>query len=147
MRVDDSQRPEYFRFISDLLGETYVYGPSTKCLASLDDSGRIRGVVVYDQRTATNCMMHVASDGSGRFLTREFLYWAFHVPFLQWSLVRVSGIVRASQQAVIDFDMNLGFVYEGTVRRAFGNEDGVLLGMLREECRFLNYEVKHGRKI
>lgn len=141
--IDGTQRPEYFRFASDCLGEKFEHGPSTKCVASISGDGRILGVVVYDGITDFNCMLHVASDGSRRFLSREFLRAVFWVPFVQWRLARVTGLVRATNEAAIRMDLGLGFKQEGVIRRAFGGEDGIILGMLYEECRFLG--DKHGR--
>ena len=145
MRVDDQQLPAYFEFASKVLGETFEYGPC-KCLANLHDDGSIAAVVIYAHMSDFNCVLHVASDGSRRWLSQEFLYWVFAVPFEQWGKVRVTGLVAESNKAALRLDLGLGFVVEGRIRRAFGNDDGILLGMLREECRALKLGGRHGRK-
>jgi hypothetical protein len=140
--VDGEQKPEYFAFAARVLGESFEY-PACKCVASLTSTGEIMGVVIYSQTTATNAMMSVASDLTGRFLTRQFLHDVFWVPFVQWGKPRVTILIRASNAHSQKFCRKLGFVQEGLVRRAYGNEDGLLFGMLREECRYLK-EEKNG---
>jgi len=149
MKVDDTQRPEYFAFASHMLDETYVHGASTKCLTALSDTGKIQGVVIYDHITGTDCRLHVASDGSRRWLSREMLFWTFFVPFVQWNLRRITGIVHERNMQALKFDLNLGFVIEGRLRHTFDDgADGILLGMLREECRFLKFKPRkhHGQE-
>ncbi|MAK54670.1 MAG: hypothetical protein CML17_02255 [Pusillimonas sp.] len=141
-RVTGEQRPEYFRFASKQLNEHWEHGPHCKCLANLSDDGSILGVVIYDQINEFNCLMHVASNGSRRFVTKEFLAWTFKVPFEQWGLTRVTGLVAANNEQALAFDRGLGFVQEGVIRRAFGDVDGILFGMLKEDCRYLTIKVK-----
>lgn len=131
------QLPQYFAFASRLIDENFVQGPSTKCLANLGHDGQIRAVVIYDRTNDFDCMMHITSDESGHWLTRLFLRAAFHVPFMQWGLCRVTGLVREDNRRALAFDKRLGFIEEGRIRKAFGDCDGILLGMLKEECRFL----------
>lgn len=142
MRVSDEQRPEYFEFASSMLGETFRYGPATKCLTSLSNDGEVLGVVLYDRLTDRDCMIHVASDGSRRWISREMLFWTFWVPFEWYGLARITGIVREDNDEALRFDRSLGFVQEGRVRQAFrGGYDGILFGMLKEECRFLDMKL------
>lgn len=146
MRVDDQQLPEYFEFASEALGEEFTYGRDCRCLANVHDDGRIAGVVIYTHMSDFNCVVHVASDGTRRWVTPEMLFWTFAIPFEQWGKLRVTGLVAESNKAALRFDLGLGFVIEGRIRRAFGDEDGILLGMLRDECRFLKLGAKNGRE-
>ncbi len=139
MIITGEQRPEYFRFASDILQEPFEW-PHCKCITTLSNTGEILGVVVYSQTTLTNCMMSVASDGTGRFLSRAALYEFFALPFIQWGKPRVTTLIRPSNTHSINFNRKIGFIQEGIVRRAYGDEDGILFGMLKEECRFLNYK-------
>jgi len=142
MQVSDEQRAEYFEFASSVLGERFEHGPLTKCLSSLSDDGEILGVVLYNRFTGRDCMIHVASNESRRWISREMLFWTFWVPFEQYGLARITGLVREDNEEALRFDRSLGFVEEGRVRQAFdGGYDGILFGMLREECRFLNMKL------
>lgn len=109
-----------------------------------DSKGRlIAAAVVFDGFSATDCNMHVASDGSKAWLTRELLASAFAYPFIQCRLQRVTGLVPVSNRAALQFDLNLGFRLEGVCREAMpGGEDLYVLGMLRRECRFIPKEYR-----
>jgi Acetyltransferases, including N-acetylases of ribosomal proteins len=137
LRVDDRQLPEYFAWLSDRLGETFVHGPDCKCLANVRPDGSIAAVAVYLHLRQHSCELNLASDGSRRWLTRGFLYWLAAVPFVQWDMQRVTAIARLSNGRSIRLLRHAGFVGEGVLRRAYGDEDGLVMGLLRGECRFL----------
>lgn len=100
--------------------------------------GELIAVVVYDGFSRNDVNMHIASDGTGHWLTREFLTAAFAYPFLQCGLRRVTGLVPAKNRDALRFDQHLGFRREGYHHKA-ANDGGDLisLGMLREHCRFI----------
>lgn len=111
----------------------------------IERGGELRGVVVYDGFSVADCNMHVVSDGSRRWLTREFLVHVFAYPFIQCGFRRVTGLVPASNEEALRFDLKLGFKYEGYCRHAMPDDDIVILGMLREECRWIPKEYRYGR--
>lgn len=102
----------------------------------LERDGEIVAVVVFDCFSETDCNMHIASDGTGRWLNKELLLAAFSYPFGQLGLRRVTGLVPAKNEAALRFDENLGFVREGYHKHALLDDDMISLGMLRENCRF-----------
>lgn len=104
----------------------------------LERDGQLVAVVVYDSFHATDVQMHIASDGTKRWMTRELLASAFWYPFVQVGLLRVTGLVPAHNKEALAFDQHLGFVIEGYHPRAGEHgEDLVSLGMLRERCRWI----------
>lgn len=105
-----------------------------------DDRRNLRGVVVYDSIGPADCSMHVASDGSARWLTREFLFHVFAYPFIQLGLRRVTAMVPSKNTRAIRFDEKLGFVREGYHPHGMPDDDLVSLGMLREHCRYIPKE-------
>ncbi|MFT0547872.1 GNAT family N-acetyltransferase [Allopusillimonas ginsengisoli] len=141
MPVSGEQRPEYFEFASRQLGETWSHGPCCKCLTSLSGTGKIQAVVIFDLMTDVDCRLNIATDGKRRWLSKAFLAWIFRVAFVQWSMRRVSALVEAHNAQSVKMVERLGFVQEGVLRKAFGEQDGILFGMLREECRYLDIEV------
>lgn len=107
----------------------------------LERDGDLVAVVVYDGFTDTDCNMHIASDGTRRWMNKELLVSAFSYPFIQLRMQRVTGLVPAYNQAALQFDEHLGFKREGLHRKALpGGGDIVSLGMIREECRFIPQE-------
>ena len=105
---------------------------------ALMKNGKIVAVCVYTQYTGTGVMMNIASDGTKRWMTKQFLRACFEWPFNYLKCRRVTGLVRADQPEVMAFDEHLGFKREGIIRE--GEEDGtdlILYCMLKSECRWI----------
>jgi RimJ/RimL family protein N-acetyltransferase len=111
----------------------------------LEKGGDLIAGVVYNQVSEFNCSMHVAAIPGRRWLTREYLNACFRYPFVQLGLLRVTGLVPAKNQQALRFDLHLGFKVEGIMRRCLGSDDLVVLGMLREECRYGQVEQPRTR--
>jgi len=100
--------------------------------------GALCGVVVFDNFSVGQCCLSVASDGSRRWITREFLIRVFAYPFLQLKHWRLTCLVSASNEPSLRLCEHFGWKREGLIRRgAPDGSDMILLGLLREECRFL----------
>lgn len=108
------------------------------------ENGEIRAVTLYDGFSKCDCNIHIASDGKPHWFRRQFLVASFMHPFAQWDLQRITGLVPAKNTRALKFDLHLGFKQEGYLRKALPDDDLIVLGMLREECRFIppKYRVK-----
>jgi len=109
---------------------------------ALEKAGRLAAVVVYDGFSACDCNMHIASDGSRRWMTRELLVAAFRYPFVTAGLNRVTGLVPAKNVEALAFDQKLGFRLEGVCREALPDDDVVILGLLKRDCPFIPKEYR-----
>lgn len=106
----------------------------------------LRAVAVFDCFYPHDLHMHIASDGRHGWLTRRFLVAVFHYAFVVCGVRRVTGLVPAKNHKALRFDQHLGFRYEGRCADAFPDDDLVILGMTRKECRWLPKEVLHGQE-
>jgi len=93
---------------------------------------------------AVDITMHcfILPSWQKRWLTRKALKEYFSIPFVNLGLERVSGFyVKGLNDSVAVFQRKLGFIEEGTKRRAYMQNgkfyDVVYCGMLRAECRWL----------
>lgn len=111
----------------------------------LEVDGELVVVVLYESFTPHMCSMHVVSDNGRRWCTRGFLAAAFAYPFIQLGLARVTALIPASNAKALSMDIRLGFKPEGVMRGGLGNDDLVVMGMLRSECVWLPKESRHGR--
>lgn len=112
----------------------------------LFDDNHLCAVTMYTDYTGGNVSMHIASDGSKRWMTRAFLRASFAYPFEQLGVRRVTGLVAVSNPTALRFDLHLGFKHEGRMRAAAQDgSDLLVLGMLRHECRHLRQE--HGKAV
>jgi RimJ/RimL family protein N-acetyltransferase len=100
--------------------------------------GELVGGVVYENFGLADVNMHVC--GEGNWLTREFLIRVFYYPFIECKLRRVTALVASRNQQTLRFCSSLGFQYEGRARHALPDDDVIIFGMLRAECRFIPQE-------
>lgn len=105
-----------------------------------ETDGRLRAVSVFDHFSDGDCAVHVASDGSRHWLARHFLMATFAYPFLDRQQPRATSLIPASNKASLSFCQKIGFSVEGKMRQAAGTDDLIVLGMLRDECRWLRPE-------
>ena len=101
----------------------------------------IRAVAVYERWTGNDCCVHLVSDNRAGWLSRTFIHAGFHYPFAIAGLRRITGLVPASNTRALRLNLHFGYRREGVLRH--GAEDGgdiVVMGMLREECRFIKSE-------
>jgi len=122
-------------WVAQRTGGSYYEG-SGQGIGLVRDDRLIAGVL-YDDFTGQSVQMHVASDGSRRWMNREFLRISFDYPFNQLKVKKVIGLVDSTNQAALDFDHNLGFVTEAIIKDAGKHGDMHILSMTRGQCRFL----------
>ena len=116
------------------LGMSSDFGPSVAIGAVYNDK-LIAGVIYYCYRHP-NIEMAVAAI-SPRWANKTTLKGFFDYPFNQLGCNRVTVLVDSDNEQVKRFDERLGFVYEGTLRKANPNGDADIFGMLKEECRWI----------
>lgn len=105
----------------------------------LEKNGEIVGGVVYDYHTGPSIFAHIASDKTRQWMTPAYLAAIFRYPFLQLGCQRLTVFVREDNADSLQFVANLGFQKEGEIRRAcIDGKSLIVLGMLRDECRFLD---------
>jgi len=125
---------EYLEFAEKVIGINF--GSDAKAIARIVD-GRTRAVCVFEAFCEVDCRIHIATDSSFMPISRAFIKHCFWYPFVQLKLNRVTGLVPASNKRALKFDLGLGFVYEGLLRKGLPDDDLIILGMTREECRFI----------
>jgi RimJ/RimL family protein N-acetyltransferase len=98
------------------------------------DGEIIAGCVYSDWQPAyRNIQISMAAtrpDWARRATIRKLLGY----PFLQLGVERVTTLIRASNERSLRLNAGLGFVREGLIRQGYGDEDMVLLGLLRSEA-------------
>jgi RimJ/RimL family protein N-acetyltransferase len=135
---------EVAAFITRHTGMEFGSTPYT-AIGQIDQLGNLVGGCVIHNFTQRDCHVHVAGLGP-RWCTRRFLGECFRHIFLRLGCVRCTGLVGATNERALKFDYGLGFKYEGTLRKHLANdEDCHILGMLREECRWLSVGVNHAK--
>lgn len=102
----------------------------------LEKDGELVAGVAFENCGLADINMHVASEGKN-WLTRDYLVRCFYYPFVELGLRRVTGLIPKKNERSLRFATGLGFRIEGVARHALPDDDVVITGMLKEECRFI----------
>jgi RimJ/RimL family protein N-acetyltransferase len=134
-RIICDQRERCGKFLFSEL--TYAEGIDNfyECIG-LEENGDLIAVVLYNIYSGADIAMHIAAVQGRRWMTRDYLRAAFRYPFVQLGCRRVSGFVPATNADAIRFNEHLGFKREGLMRNALWDDDVIVYGMLREECKY-----------
>ncbi len=106
--------------------------------------GELVAGVVYAEFNGPNVVCHIASDGSRRWLTREYLRTIFDYPFNQMGCERITVCVGQKNADSNRFVKHLGFELECRLEGAHPTGDLLVYRMFRSRCRFL--QVTHEQK-
>lgn len=102
---------------------------------------KVVAVVAYNARYGHFLNMHVATDGSKRWLNRPVLMLVFGYAFDFFQVKRINALVSASNIPAQIMALKLGFRFEGALAcGADDGTDGVLFGMLKHECPWRHKE-------
>lgn len=124
------------QWVCDRIGhlrEASGFGPYTS-LGVYDGTSIIAGVVFHDYNPDySNVQISMAAD-TPRWATRSTIAKLMAYPFRQLGVNRVTTITPASFARVIKFNVGLGFQMEGVLRKGYGFDDAVIMGLLKDEA-------------
>lgn len=120
---------------AEMMGENVVFGAAVGF--GVEEDGKIIAGVVFDDYNGVNINMHVASDGTKRWMNREILWMVFDYAFNQCKVNRITGLVGEGNIAARTFDEHIGFTLETTLKAAHPTGDLLVYRMFRDECRWL----------
>jgi len=123
-----NERPELFR-------EPYSY-------AIVDaEKGIVAAILLHDY-TGKNISISLAME-PGTILSRSIVHDVLSVPFKEpLDVARMTAFVDETNMRSVSLIKGLGFTEEGRIRKHFGDRDGIVFGLLREEF----YGGRYGRR-
>ncbi len=132
--ITAEQYPEFLQWANNRLGVNFM--PSDcRWITSIGNNNDILGVVIFSRFTPWNCELSVVSS-SPKFLTRELLRVVFNYIFNQCGLCRATSVIESDNVKALKLNRGLGFKDEGLLKHWYGNKDGIVLGLLKEECKW-----------
>jgi RimJ/RimL family protein N-acetyltransferase len=131
--LDDQERVG--RWVSARIGASWSSAVATAIGNERD--GELMGGVTFDGYNGASVCMHVASNGSRRWLTRGFLRVVFLYAFEQLGVRKVIALVPSDNEAALKFDRHVGFVDEAKIADAHPGGDILILSMTRQQCRWI----------
>jgi RimJ/RimL family protein N-acetyltransferase len=135
MKVCLEQKPEYLDFVIKNLGKSYS-AEGKKFIASVDGD-KVLAVIMYSRMTDRDCEITIVTDGEKKWCSRSLIRACFEYPFKQLGMARCMVITGAWNEKAISLASSFGFVKEGVLREYFPDSDGILMAMLRHECRWI----------
>lgn len=134
------QDQRYFDFINEKLNADFERVKS-RCIAVIDSNNAILGVVVFDRFTQWGCELNVAGI-TPRFFSKQLVLATFHYIFVTCGKIRATTIVREDNERSLKMQHWLGFIEEARLKNIYGDKDGIVFRMLKNECKWLG--VNHG---
>ncbi len=96
------------------------------------------GGVAYSYWNGVNVQAHVASDGSKRWLTRQYLWTIFDYPFNQLNCNRVTLCIGEGNKDSRRFAEHLGFALETTLEAAHPTGNLMIYRMWKRNCKWIS---------
>ncbi len=123
------------RWISERLGKTFV--PPFEAIGILSHDGRRIGAVVFNDYADRN--IELTAYGPGAF-SRGVCIWMANYCFTQNDCRRVTTRTEASNLYVRKVLEHYGWVKEGALRDWYDDDDCIIYGLLKQDCRFYHAE-------
>lgn len=137
MRLVYDQPERVSRFVRDR-GPHSGDGFDKFAAIGVEEEGElIAGCVFTEYRPHCKSIHLSGASVTPRWATRKTLRALFAYPFLQLKVKRLTAYTGFSMSSVRQFLERLGFVQEGILRAGYADDDCVVYGMLREECRWV----------
>lgn len=134
--ISHAQNPAYLEFANRVLGVNF--DPSQAAwLTALNGDGTPAAVTVFSRFSPHDCEMSIASDGRRRWASRAFLGTCYRYAFNQLKLRRVTAVVQDDNEKSLIMLNKLGHVEEARLKHWFGDHDGIVMRLLRAECKWL----------
>lgn len=138
----------------DWVGSGDEFGPCA-AIGVVDEAGQMAGGVVFHMyRPKPRSIMWSAASETPRWLTSHIVDSILAYPFEQLNCRRLEAVIPASRKSSAParrFHIKFGFKREGTLRRAFGNEDAAYYGLLANEWRRNRFNLRkpeaHGQVV
>jgi len=108
----------------------------------VEDEGELIAGWVFNEYRGHSIHCSMAST-SPRWCSRRTLEALFSYPFVQLKCKRLTAYTGKSMANVRAFLTRLGFAQEGIMRSGYVDDDCVIYGLLREECRWVNRTFQH----
>lgn len=147
MRIFIATQQEIHQQIADWVAERipHVTGfEKMMTIGVMSNGGVPLGAVVYHDFRDKDIQLSCAAD-SCRWLSKAILTSIFAYPFRQLKCSRVTALAPARNGHTRRFLERLGFMQEGLMRQGFNDDDCVVYGMLRAECKWIERE-NHGQE-
>jgi RimJ/RimL family protein N-acetyltransferase len=109
------------------------FGPCA-CLGVWDGENILAAMVVYGySRRKGQCHIAMVAD-TPKWASKSVISALLKYPFEQLGCRRVTTYTASKNERALRFNRGMGFKQEGLMRHAYGEDDCVIMGLLKEEA-------------
>ena len=111
-----------------------AFHPPCYAIGVVNNAGEPVGAAIFNN--FQDCNIEVTMVGPGAFsrsIARVMAEFAFNAN----NVARLTVTTRAKNKKLTALIERVGWKREGRLRRWYGDDDAIVFGMLRKECRFL----------
>lgn len=98
---------------------------------------------LFEASNGASIMLHIATDGTRRWMNREYLWFVFHFPFIQLGVRKIIAPVESSNSACARFVEHIGFVLEATLKDCAPKGDLLIYTMTKDQCKWLSLKDQY----
>ncbi len=113
------------------------FGPCV-AIGVIDGDGKaVAGAVFHGYNALPgggDIQMSMAAD-SARWARKGIIRGLLHYPFIQAGCHRITTITPLRNARAIKINRGLGFEVEGRIRRGFGDDDAIIMGLMIEDAQ------------
>lgn len=109
----------------------------------VEKNGELVAGVVYSDYNGVNFVAHIASDGSKRWMTKEYLWLIFHYPFIQVNVNRITCLIGEANKESVSLCEHFGFELEARLKGAHASGDLLIYCLWKKDCRFLGSQYEN----
>jgi RimJ/RimL family protein N-acetyltransferase len=107
-----------------------------------DDKGPVAGCL-FEASNGASIMLHCATDGTKRWMNREYLWFVFYFPFAQLRVRKIIAPVESTNETSCRFVEHIGFVLEATLKDAAPKGDLLIYTMTEDQCKWLHLRERY----
>ncbi len=123
------------KWAAEQLSVTGFHQPYT-AFGSVNEHDEITAAAVFNNYTGID--IEVTVVGKGKF-TRLMWMIVLDCIWVENKCTRCTMRTRESNEQAIKVCIHFGARVEGRLRKYYGTEDAVILGLLKEECRYVEH--------
>lgn len=110
------------------------YVPNKFVYIGLLRNDEIVAATAYNDFRHDSINIHIVLTGK---LTREFIWYAFHYPFIEVGVKKIIGPIESNNTKCLKFIKHIGFELEAVIKDGGNKCDLHLVTMTKEQCRYL----------
>ena len=141
-RILVRQEPLFGPWMMGILGGHWFAGRGSIIGLWDDEKGPI-AACLFEGSNEASIMLHIATDGTKKWMNREYLWFVFYYPFIQLGINKIIAPIESTNRQCSTFVEHIGFALEATLKGCAPDGDLLIYTMSKDQCKWLNLREKY----